>query len=66
MTAADFLTELRARAATAAAEESAWRQEAARRGKQLELARAHAFRRWTGQAPTQTRADLLNREGQDP
>ena len=26
----------------------------------------HAFRRWTGQAPTQTRADLLNREGQDP
>ncbi|WP_237050493.1 AraC family transcriptional regulator [Microvirga ossetica] len=26
----------------------------------------HAFRRWTGQAPTQIRADLLNREGQDP
>jgi len=26
----------------------------------------HAFRRWTGQAPTQTRADLLGREGQDP
>jgi AraC-like DNA-binding protein len=26
----------------------------------------HAFRRWTGQAPTQIRADLLGREGQDP
>jgi AraC-like DNA-binding protein len=26
----------------------------------------HAFRRWTGQAPTQIRADLLNRGDQDP
>ena len=42
----DFLTDLRARAEAAAAEEASWRQEAARRGKALELARTHAFRRW--------------------
>ena len=42
----DFLTGLRARAEAAAAEEAAWRQEAARHGRALELARTHAFRRW--------------------
>jgi AraC-like DNA-binding protein len=26
----------------------------------------YAFRRWTGQAPTQMRADILGRRGQDP
>ena len=26
----------------------------------------HAFRRWTGQTPTQSRADMLGRRGQDP
>lgn len=41
-----FLTELHARAQAAAAEETAWRQEAARRGRQLEQARAHSYRRW--------------------
>lgn len=41
-----FLTELHARAQTAAAEETAWRREAARRGRLLETVRAHAFRRW--------------------
>ena len=44
--AAAFLTDLHARAQTAAAEETAWRQEAARRGRLLEQTRAHAFRRW--------------------
>ena len=34
--AAAFLTDLHARAQTAAAEETAWRQEAARRGRLLE------------------------------
>jgi len=44
--AAEFLAGLHAQANAAAAEETAWRKEAARRGKLLEQARAHAFRRW--------------------
>ena len=44
--AAEFLAELHAQANAAAAEEAAWRQEVARRGRLLEQARAHAFRRW--------------------
>ena len=47
MSGADaFLAELHSRASAAAAEETAWRQEAAKRGKMLETKRAHAFRRW--------------------
>jgi hypothetical protein len=44
--AAEFMAGLHAQANAAAAEETAWRQEAARRGELLERARAHAFRRW--------------------
>ena len=47
MSGADaFLAELHARASAAAAEETAWRQQAAKRTRTLEQARAHAFRRW--------------------